>query len=80
MYTVYILRSIKEPERIYIGYTEELSTRLKEHNAKKSGYSSKYVPWKVETQIAFKNKKKAKELEKYLKSGSGFAFLKKRLI
>ena len=80
MYIVYILRSINKPEQLYIGYTENLPKRIKEHNDEKSGYSSKYAPWQIETYITFKNPKKAKELEKYLKSGSGFAFLKKRLV
>ena len=80
MYTVYILKSIKYPEHIYIGYTENLNERIKEHNSEKTGYSSKYAPWEITTRITFKSKKKAKEFEKYLKNGSGFAFLKKRLV
>ncbi len=80
MYIVYILRSIKKPEKIYVGYTEDLSKRLKEHNDKKSNYSNRYAPWKLETRITYRNRNKAKQFEKYLKSGSGFAFLKRRLI
>jgi len=80
MYSVYILRSIKKPEKIYIGYTEDLSKRIKEHNDKKSNYSSRYAPGELETYITYRNKDKAKQFERYLKSGSGFAFLKKRFI
>jgi predicted GIY-YIG superfamily endonuclease len=80
MYIVYILRSVKKPEKLYIGYTENLSKRLKEHNDKKSNYSSRYAPWKLETCITYSDKNRAKQFEKYLKSGSGFAFLKRRLI
>jgi hypothetical protein len=43
-------------------------------------YSKKYAPWKVETFISFDNQSLAEKFEKYLRSGSGFAFLKKRLI
>ncbi|MGB2630354.1 MAG: GIY-YIG nuclease family protein [Candidatus Omnitrophota bacterium] len=80
MFIVYILISKKYPERCYIGFTENLENRLKEHNDFKSHYSSKYGPWELQTFITFKDKKKAKSFEEYLKQGSGFAFLKKRLI
>jgi predicted GIY-YIG superfamily endonuclease len=80
MYIVYILTSKKYPTRYYIGITQNLDKRLVDHNSEKSVYSKRYAPWQIETYITFKKKELAKELEKYLKSGSGFAFLKKRLI
>lgn len=80
MYIVYILVSLKNPLKYYIGLTENLSKRLEDHNNQKSGYSSKYAPWKIETFIDFQDQFLAQAFEKYLKSGSGFAFLKKRLI
>ena len=80
MYVVYILISLKDSKRYYIGLTQDLQKRLKEHNASEAGYSKRYVPWKVETYITFDNKNLAEKFEKYLKVGSGQAFLKKRLI
>jgi predicted GIY-YIG superfamily endonuclease len=80
MYTVYILRSINHPDRLYIGLTTDLEKRLKCHNADTSTYSRRYSPWELEISIVLKDKKTAEDLEKYLKSGSGFAFLKKRLL
>ena len=80
MYIVYILISKKYPNRIYIGLTEKLTQRVGEHNIGKSSYSSKYGPWELATYVTFSQKKKAAEFEKYLKSGSGFAFLKKHFI
>lgn len=80
MFIVYILVSKQYPERIYIGLTEDISQRVDEHNAGKSAYSRKYGPWELVTYTTFKHKKKATEFEKYLKSGSGFAFLKKHLL
>ncbi|MEW6012927.1 MAG: GIY-YIG nuclease family protein [Elusimicrobiota bacterium] len=80
MYAVYILKSIKIPDKIYIGLTQDLERRLKEHNRGDSSYTSAYKPWEIETYIVFSNKKLAENFEKYLKSGSGYAFLKKRLI
>lgn len=80
MYTVYILRSIKYPDRYYTGLTQNLDERLKEHNSGISQYSKNYAPWKVETHITFRNKSLANDFEKYLKKGSGYAFMRKRFI
>ena len=80
MYTVYILRSVNYPDRLYIGLTPELKKRLIAHNADSSMYSKRFSPWELEICINLKDKKVAENFEKYLKSGSGFAFLKKRLL
>ena len=80
MYLVYILRSIKRPERLYIGLTKDIAKRLREHNSGGLKYSQAYAPWEIETYISLKDKKTAENLERYFKSGSGFAFLKKRLL
>ena len=77
---VYILTSIVDPRRIYIGLTDNLEERVKEHNQEKSVYSGRYAPWHLETYISFSNKKYAASFERYLKSGSGHAFLKKRFL
>lgn len=79
-YIVYILNSKKNSEKHYIGITIDLKKRLKEHNDTKSEYTKKFIPWKIETFIAFKNRLLAEKFEKYLKSGSGYAFLNKHLI
>jgi putative endonuclease len=78
-YYVYILRSIKNPNRYYTGFTEDLDARVKDHNQGKCIHTSKYVPWEIKTTIAFTNRKKAIEFEKYSKTSSGRAFTKKRL-
>ena len=80
MHIVYILKSLKDPKRHYVGITSDLERRLKEHNNKQSVYSSIYAPWELETYIVFKDKTLAEDFEKYLKHGSGNALLKKRLI
>lgn len=80
MYVVYILRSVNHPERLYIGLTTDFEKRLESHNADTSTYSKRYSPWALEVSIDLKDKKVAEGLEKYLKTGSGFAFLKKRLL
>jgi len=76
---VYILRSIENPERHYVGVTNDLRGRLQKHNAGEISHTSKYTPWKIKTYIAFVDEKQAFAFEKYLKSPSGRAFSKKRL-
>ncbi len=80
MHFVYILTSIQDPTKIYIGRTSDLNKRLSEHNRGESQYTKTFAPWKIETYLAFSNEKSAEAFEKYLKSGSGFAFLKKHLL
>ncbi|MBN1899862.1 GIY-YIG nuclease family protein [Candidatus Sumerlaeota bacterium] len=74
---VYILRSVNYPDRHYTGITDNLESRLKDHNAGKCPHTSKYRPWNIETALAFRSKKKAFVFEKYLKSHSGRAFTQK---
>ena len=59
--------------------TADLKQRLAEHNAGKSVHTSKYGPWKLVTYVAFSDEQKAEAFERYLKSGSGHAFARKRL-
>jgi len=80
MNIVYILTSKKHPYRYYIGLTRDLERRIKEHNNGDSLYTKRYMSWKSQTYITFKNKTRAEEFETYLKSGSGFSFLKRRLL
>jgi len=81
MFYVYILRSNKDRRKIYIGITNNLERRLREHlDAKGSDYTHRYAPWDLDTYIVLKNKILAENLEIYLKSHSGRAFLRKRLI
>lgn len=76
---VYILQSSLDSEHYYSGITDDLKKRLAEHNAGEVSHTSKYKPWKLKTYIAFSDKKQAFAFETYLKSGSGRAFVKKRL-
>ena len=76
---VYILQSVITPNHFYTGFTENLEQRLNEHNQGKCPHTSKYKPWRIKTTIAFTDKAKAMEFERYLKTSSGRAFAKKRL-
>ena len=79
LYYVYILRSLSNPKRYYMGRSEQPSTRLAEHNSGKSPHTKEYRPWQIKNLIAFSNKEKALTFERYLKTRSGRAFAKKRL-
>ncbi len=79
MYYVYLIKSENFPDRIYIGFTTNLKQRLKVHNSGGSIHTAPYKPWGLHTYLAFSDKIKALEFEKYLKSNSGRAFAKKRL-
>ena len=76
---VYILQSIENRERYYVGATSDLRARLQKHNAGEVSHTSKYSPWVIKTYLAFADEKRAFAFEKYLKSASGRAFAKKRL-
>lgn len=75
---VYILESL-DSEHFYVGVTDDPRARLAKHNAGEVPHTSKYGPWRIRTYIAFDNEQRAFAFEKYLKSGSGRAFAKKRL-
>jgi len=79
MYCVYLIQSVSAHGKRYLGMTTDLKERLKEHNAGKSFHTSKFKPWKLITYIAFSERAKAEAFERYLKSGSGDAFARKRL-
>jgi putative endonuclease len=76
---VYILTSITFPDRHYTGITTDLRKRFEKHNSGAVPHTSKYKPWQIKTYIAFNDEKQAFAFERYLKSASGRAFMKKRL-
>lgn len=75
---VYILQSI-DSEHFYVGVTDDLHARVAQHNRGTVPHTSKYLPWRVKTYLAFSDESQAFHFEKYLKSPSGRAFAKKRL-
>jgi putative endonuclease len=50
---VYLLQSYAFADQRYVGVTSDLKKRLAEHNTGKSRHTSKYVPWKLVTYVAF---------------------------
>ncbi len=77
MIYVYVLQSEVDPERFYVGLSNDPLRRLEEHNSGKSIHTNKHRPWKIIVSICFADAAKAAEFEKHLKSGSGRAFAKK---
>jgi len=78
MYYVYIL--LCSDNTYYTGLTENIRKRIKEHKTGLVKYTKNRRPIKVVWIGIFRNKKKASLFEKYLKSGSRNAFLRKRLV
>jgi len=79
MHYVYLIQSLNDLSKRYIGYTMNIGQRLETHNSGGSLHTKKYGPWKLIAYLAFDTKSKATDFEKYIKIGSGHAFAKKRL-
>jgi len=79
MYYTYVLFN-KVTNRYYVGFTPDLRKRLKKH------YSGKILPTKSNLNyrlvcfVGFVNRSEALDFEKYLKTGSGVAFMNKRFL
>jgi len=78
MHYVYLLKLSNNA--YYVGQTKDLKLRLAEHNRGKVFSTVKHKPQTLVWYCAFKNKKKALDFEKYLKTASGKAFRNKRFI
>ena len=78
-YYVYTLESIHHESQIYTGHTTDLRRRLKEHNSGKVPHTAKFRPWRIRSATAFRTLERVIAFERYLKSGSGRAFLHRHL-
>jgi len=76
---VYIMKSLKSG-LVYVGSTKDLKNRLDQHNKGENLSTKAYTPWRLEASIAVRTEKQARGLEKYFKTGSGKAILKKRIL
>ena len=79
MHYVYLLKSLSHLEQRYVGLTSDLNARLRTHNEGGVLHTSKFVPWELQTYLAFSSREQAARFEQYLKSGSGRAFANGRL-
>ena len=77
MYYTYILQSKKDGS-YYIGFTQKLQKRIKQHNSGKSKFTSKHLPYKLVYYELFENKSEAIKREKYFKTKKGREFFLKK--
>jgi len=79
MFYVYVLKSLKDDE-LYIGSTNDLKRRLKEHQDGKSFSTKLRRPFELIYYEAYKNEKDSREREQALKlRGNARRFLKERI-
>jgi len=78
MYYVYVLFSKKDNE-LYIGYTNDLEKRIREHKSGKSLATKFRQPLALIYYEAYLRWSDAKRREKYLKGGNGRGQLKIQL-
>ena len=76
---VYFLTSGKR-DWIYVGMAGDVYKRFAEHEEGLVQSTKAYRPLRLAAYIAVSSSKKARELEKYFKAGSGKAILKKRIL
>ena len=71
---VYIIRSVCNPQKRYIGLTSDVAMRLRRHNDGQNRSTARWKPWALDVTIEFRTERMAVSFEKYLKSGAGHAF------
>jgi predicted GIY-YIG superfamily endonuclease len=79
MWYVYILKSVKDG-RLYVGSTDDLKRRFKEHENGLCASTRHRRPLRLEAYVAVRDESAARSLEKYFKTGSGIATLRKRIL
>ena len=78
MFCVYVLESVQSNE-LYIGYTNNLTRRLAEHNNGTEVATKRYMPWKCIHCEHSVLEEDARRREGYLKTTQGRRMLKLRL-
>ena len=78
MYFVYVLQSLKD-KNYYIGYTNDLKNRIKQHNNGKVKSTKYRTPFKLIYYEASRNRYDALKREKYLKTTYGHRYINNRL-
>ncbi len=79
MYYTYCLEN-KEQHYLYIGSTNDLKRRISEHSRGKVQSTKAFLPLTLTAFVAVQTEQQARKLEKYFKTGSGKAILKKRIL
>ena len=77
-YFTYVLKS-KKDNKLYVGWTSDLNSRLDEHNKGLVVSTKNRMPLELVYYEACLTEDKAVKREKYFKTGYGRGFLKKRI-
>jgi putative endonuclease len=79
MFKVYVIKS-QSRGTYYIGQTEDLERRIKEHNEGLLGkYTKEKGPWVLVYTETYETRSEAMKREKYLKTGVGREFIKGKI-
>ena len=65
---------------IYVGSTDDLRRRVASHKKGQVVSTKVHAPLTLKSYIAVETEQHARQLERYFKSGSGKAFVNKRLL
>jgi putative endonuclease len=74
MFFAYILQSEKT-KRYYVGSTDNLGNRLKEHNSGETVSSRRGIPWKIVHTEQFRTRSEAIRKEKQIKARGAQRYL-----
>ncbi|MBT8282424.1 MAG: GIY-YIG nuclease family protein [Muriicola sp.] len=77
MVKVYVLRS-EQDGRFYVGMSSDIEKRIIAHNSGRTKSTKGYRPWKLIHLEDYPERTSARKREKYLKSGYGKQWLKKK--
>ena len=77
MFYVYAIKS-RTRNYVYVGITNNLNLRLSQHNKGQNKTTAPYKPFTLLYKEFCETRKLAREREKYLKSGIGKEWLKKK--
>lgn len=75
MYSIYIIESQRD-KRLYVGMSQNVKKRIKEHNTGYVFSTKGYRPWKLVYSELVGSRVGARIKEKYYKSGSGKEYIK----
>jgi putative endonuclease len=75
---LYVIKSDQNGD-LYVGITQDVETRLKDHQNGKNRYTKGLRPWNLVHVEEFEDWKEARKKEKYYKSGYGKEKLKELL-
>ncbi len=77
MVCMFYVYSLKCSDGFYVGCTDDIQDRVERHKKGQVPATASRLPLELEFYFATEDKYEAYDFEKYLKSGSGRAFVKK---